>query len=666
MIENKSIGVLTVLITIVLMFSVSLFAQGPNPSTLDTIVVTSSTRTEEKLREVTSNVTIITEKEISESTTTDLGRFLQQHGFASIDYANSQYISIRGMYSTGTTETQARVLVLLNGRRVGITETNQVGLNNIAQIEIIRGPAAIQYGSSAMGGVINLITKRGKPGDYTASLEAGGGSFKLKKYGATFTGGYGNFDFAGSVTYTARGDYDVYGGRKYPFSSINDKTTSNIDFGYNISEFHRIGLNVNYYKANTELAIGSGFSNTWNNYINGKATGRGFDFDNKNFAVIYDGRTESERFDWSGTVSWGSVLKSEPNYTTTQKVKDITGRFGYNSKYIDADIGFEVLKYEIGGDSSGQNTTSDIGVWMTTKGKFLDDNLIFTLGARYDSFDLKPKNSPVAPLSKTNFSPSIGVAYNANDYLKLRANYSTGFMMPTAFNFTGGGTYYVANPNVKPEKSVTYEFGADFTYYFFTSSATFFNTDWEEKIIGVDYPPIPNKYYYINLKEATITGIEFSFNIDLGIAFDWDFELRPYYSLTYFTRRLNKDPSQIINGDDTMPYTPQATHSFGLSFNFPKYDLSSNLNVAYTGKTFVRDYRFNSPTNSKYIYYNFGVSAVDFTLEKGIWKFGNDGDKGRIALKFAVNNLFDDPNQVYLDYPGPGRNFYLGLKYYYN
>jgi vitamin B12 transporter len=310
MFAKMSIVVLLATICSILSFCGSLFAQSDADSMLDTVLVTSSSRVQEKLREVTSNVSVYSSEEIDKSSTSDLGKFLQQQGFASIDYGSSQYIQIRGMNNgLDGLEGGARVLVLVNGRRVGITEVNQVGLNNIEQIEIVRGPAAIQYGPSALGGVINLIMKKGTEKDFSASVEAGGGSFDLGKVLASFSGGINNFDFSAGATYLTRGAYETKGGKLWPHTDLNDKTTSNIDVGYNINEDHRVGLNFNYYSAHSELPA-DGFSFSYNSYINGDDINFSkYEFENKNLAVVYDVKTSDGMFDWATNFSFGNVRK---------------------------------------------------------------------------------------------------------------------------------------------------------------------------------------------------------------------------------------------------------------------------------------------------------------------------------------------------------------------
>ena len=144
---------------------VPLFAQeGSNSVTMEEVVVTAG-RVEEKKKEITSNVTIIDEQEIKMFSATSLGDLLAAKGIGSIKkYPGAlTSIGIRGLRTeTHGNDLMGRVLVLLNGRRAATGNLAKIMTKNVERIEIIRGPSSAQYGSAAMGGVINVITKQGK------------------------------------------------------------------------------------------------------------------------------------------------------------------------------------------------------------------------------------------------------------------------------------------------------------------------------------------------------------------------------------------------------------------------------------------------------------------------------------------------------------------------
>jgi vitamin B12 transporter len=646
---------------------------------LSTIVVSAS-RTQEDVREVPVGVTIITEKDINESSATDLFKLLQQKmGLSGVDYGNSQYVTIRGIYATENTQLESRVLILVNGRRTGITEPNQVGLQNIERIEIIRGPSAVQYGASALAGVINIITKRGVPDKIAATVEVGLGSYGLNKESASISGGYGGFDFAFGFSQSDRNSYSVKGDKPYPHTELQ-KTNFNLSAGYTFLEKHRIGMTYSNTENLSHLPR-TGWRDLYeNNVLQGLpvpfAT---YQVNNWNYGITYDGATYDDMFDWSVYFSTGEDKlyayigddRDDLNTYVYQRITNYGGQAGFNSTYFDVDVGIDLLEYKINGLYDGRNVSKDLGIFIASKIKLLNDTLFISLGGRWDKYEYTDKESSANSRSKNNFAPSVGISYLPVSWLKLRANYSEGFRMPTSFNISGGviGTNtYEPNPNIKPEESKTWEFGFDIDYEFLSSSFTYFHTDWKNKIMsktisGVYIPP--NYYWtgqYINLEQAEIAGIELSFKADLGRAFGWGFELSPYLNYTYLTKMKNKDRTQFLaDGSDTLPNTPKWNLVYGLTLNHPDIDLMADINAIHRGpQIFTYAYGKTVPFHD-----GAHLISVNLAVEKGLFDIGPGGEFGKVKLRAEINNMFDNDNEIYYDYPGAGRNFYVALKYVY-
>lgn len=148
------------------------------PVYLDEIVVT-ATKTEEERRYVPNSVIIVDELDIKESPAQGLGELLaNEPGIDWRTYGNyggaAQEIQIRGMSGSGTQ-------VLVNGMSInspsfGRADVGQIPLNNIERVEVIKGSSSVLYGSGAIGGVVNIITKRPSREQMTASATAGFGS----------------------------------------------------------------------------------------------------------------------------------------------------------------------------------------------------------------------------------------------------------------------------------------------------------------------------------------------------------------------------------------------------------------------------------------------------------------------------------------------------------
>jgi iron complex outermembrane receptor protein len=168
-------------------------------ATMEEVVVT-ATKTEEKRKDIANSVIIIDEEDINESPADGVGRLLA--GEAGIDWRTrgnyggaAQEIRIRGMDSD---ETQ----VLVNGMNINSPSLGRanlcgVPLNNIARIEVVKGSGSLLYGSGAMAGTVNIITKR--PERDRVILNAGAGYGSEDTY--RITAGHGMF---------AAGDFGYY------------------------------------------------------------------------------------------------------------------------------------------------------------------------------------------------------------------------------------------------------------------------------------------------------------------------------------------------------------------------------------------------------------------------------------------------------------------------
>jgi outer membrane receptor protein involved in Fe transport len=236
--------------------------------------------------------------------------------------------------------------------------------------------------------------------------------------------------------------------------------------------------------------------------------------------------------------------------------------------------------------------------------------------------------------------------------------------MPTPTELWGTSAWYDPNPGLKAEASKTWEVGLDVSWEFVTAGLTYFHSKWDNKIIGQQIPG--DRYRMVNLTGATIAGWELALSADLGQAFQRDFQLRPYVNFTYLPTRRNDDHSDSPNsatrlGFDTLTNTSKMTLAYGLDFDHPGWDLTANVNVNYAGEKLTQDWSDPAAGPAPWIK-NTPGAIVDMSLEKGLVEFK---DKGRLKGRLEINNLLDKYDEAYISYPGPGRNFYVGLVYEY-
>ncbi|MFW5736902.1 MAG: TonB-dependent receptor, partial [Halanaerobium sp.] len=169
-----------VMLTALLIFWVPVSAQE-EVMELDEVVVTAS-RYEESIMDTTVSIEVIDQEEIEESSAQNLAELISSVSGIQINnfggLAGSKNISVRGSDSN-------QVLILIDGQSintkfVGDVDLGGILLSNVKKVEILKGPASSVYGANALGGVVNIITKKGSDNE-GVELDLGIGSFNTYK-----------------------------------------------------------------------------------------------------------------------------------------------------------------------------------------------------------------------------------------------------------------------------------------------------------------------------------------------------------------------------------------------------------------------------------------------------------------------------------------------------
>ena len=629
---------------------------------IDEIVVTAS-RVKVKIKEIPSNLTVIDNTRINLSAARDLGDLLTEIGLGHYQiYPGSlSTVGIRGFRSEPHgNDLMGHILILIDGRRAGTGNAAKIMTKNIERIEIIRGPAAVQYGSAAMGGLINVITKRGKERP-TVFAEGFLGSFGYEEGSIGASGKIAGFDFSGSFTKSSMDEYDTADGEKYNNTGFDDKENSSLNIGYEFMPGNRIGMIYNRFDADR---VGSP------NYLSQNDTDDYTDKEKESIDVIYEGETPDTLFAWKARYfetedndKWSDPTGSNPDFwddgTPSKKKTEQQGaqaQVSFDSEYMLLTAGFDWVNYEIKSSWNPLKTEYDnpAGFILATA-RLLDQKLFITGGLRYDDYEVEVKEPKGKTEDDDNFSPQIGMAYLLTDYLKLRANYGEAFVMPAAEQMASDyyvwGYHYKGNPDLDPEKSSTYEAGIDFFYDFLNSSFTYFYTDFEDKIESTTLPGYTRSWD--NISDAAISGFEGDFSFDIGTFLNLDFEIKPYANFVYLTEFEDDET------DKDLLYTSKLNASYGITVSDLK-GLSANLNFAYTGHQKIMD--FESGNWPAPVIEKGGFTVASLTVSKKILDFEKFGN---VTLKGEIKNLLDREYEYVQGYPMPGRSFFIGLRYDY-
>ncbi|MDR1165766.1 MAG: TonB-dependent receptor [Deltaproteobacteria bacterium] len=643
-----------------------LWAQESTPSRLDTMVVTAS-RVEESLREVSSNITVITREEIDSRSASVLEDLLPSFGInVKKNPGTLSTVQIRGFATDAHgNDLGSHVLVLLNGRRLGTGNAAMISLVNAERIEIIRGPAAVQYGAASMGGVINVITKRAVNEPFHARVSAKAGSFAFREYEANFSGSAANFDFAAGVNYESQNSFKT-GLKRVYLNSDYENYAAAFDVGRNFWETHRVGLTFNYYNAPD-----SGSPGTFN--VNPSAANRvnRTKKSNVSLGLDYDGGTQDGRWDWllRYSVAKDKRLYDNPLTPLTTSVYKVDARTGqaqlsFKGGLYDLTGGVDYLHYDLYSNAVAQaghgSIYKDMALFAIGKLRLWDGRVILTAGGRQDFFSYDSKEQDAISQKINHFSPSLGVAYLPFDFLKIRAHYAQAFAMPTDSQISGdfwvsATSHYVPSPNLEPETSDVYEIGVDYLgkytdmglTYFFITSKKYISYQPAGTVAGV------NLTRAMNLDRAYRGGVEFSLSSDIARMFGQDFTFKPSVSLTHFFKsRQRNTPTSAYT-----PVTgiPETTITYGIYFNAPKIGLMANLSIGHYG----RERQATATGTTNHDPYN----VTDLVVEKRIFDFAA---KGQLKARLEINNFTNEEYATQSsNYQMPGRTVHMGLVYDY-
>jgi vitamin B12 transporter len=236
---------------------------------------------------------------------------------------------------------------------------------------------------------------------------------------------------------------------------------------------------------------------------------------------------------------------------------------------------------------------------------FLNDKLNASIGGRYDNIVFKLfKTELIESIDAKEhynvFNPNLGIQYKFLNGFKAHTAAGTAFSAPDAFKVAGNYTTmfgtYKGNPNLKPESSVTYDFGLAYNNHKLgiSTDITYFSTKFKN-IIGYDRS---NNAYtsYKNADKANMDGLELEFEYDFGAFRNYQYSLKAYLSYTHmFNSKVNVD-GEYLN----MKYVRKNKASFGLAYS-SKLGISARFNARYIGQRYEDNwlYSYNWVTNER-------------------------------------------------------------------
>jgi len=489
-------------------------------------VVVSATRTESSLKETSAAVEIITREEIEAKGAIRLRDILRFS--AGLTFPKKDAVSIRGM-------NQDQTLILIDGKRFtgevgGNFEIDRLPVNNIERIEIVRGPVSAMYGTDALGGVINIITR--KPDKFSIEINPQYGFFSEDSDGdqksvSFFASIPISERFAASLTGTWR-DYGQLDNRYHEsIQKDGDEQTVGLDLFFELTDSDTIIFRGDYMTEDGDDYIKNGKikmsdDNQRQNYsLAWKHSGKRLDSELTIYTSIYEKdfevrKNSSDKLmkfvaaDRSTTVIEGhgtSILKSH-RLTAGGELRRETfkGNVLHTGKHTYHGVreGIPYVGSEIDIDYYAAYLQDE---WLLT------DKLTLTGAIRYDDSDH----------FESEVSPKIGLVYRFIEHidggLRFKANYGQGFKTPTPADLYKQNVRHdkkmvmLPNENLGPETSHSFDLSIEGNYKKFSGKISYFQNDVEDLIDNVFTGKIdPITGYKIvrseNIKDAEIKGFE--------------------------------------------------------------------------------------------------------------------------------------------------------------
>lgn len=666
----------------------------PNIKILEDFVVT-GTRTEKRKTESPIIVNVINSKTLESVQACNLSDGLKfQPGLrVETDCQTCNYTQLRmnglaGGYSQ----------ILINGRPIFSPLTSLYGLeqipvNMIERVEIIRGGGSSLYGSSAIGGTVNVITKIPKKNsfelDYLTQIINGNTTDQVLSGNGTFVTKKRN---AGITLFLNQRNREIYDHNGDNFSELPE--LNNTSFGLN--SFLLLGNNqklefslskLKEYRYGGEMTEKPAFlaqqaeERTHNVWMGSADYQLNFN-KNKSSFIAYAGWQQTDRIHYTGILpdEDSAILAHSANPPNgTSLATTFQGGFQLNHKLTKTwgienilTVGGEFLYDDVLDNIEAYNylvdqTTTNFGVLAQSDWK-LTPSLSLLSGIRMDQHNL---------MDNLVFSPRMALMYTHKKNIQYRLSYGSGFRAPQAFDtdlhiaFAGGGVSRVQlSEELQPERSHSLSGSVNYdkvkTKYIvgFTLEGfyTRLNNAFVLNPIGED--SFGEVFEKINGQGATVQGVT------LELRGNYNSKIQLETGLTLQTSRFDKNVRYIDGLEGTKDFirTPN-TYGYGVLTLFPNSKLNGTVNYVYTGSMKVPHFAGAPNQSVDEIVETNSFHELSFKVN---YSFALPKVKSKLNLYGGVKNVgnsyqsnFDigknrDSNFVYG--PAQPRTFFIGIR----
>lgn len=640
----------------VMLASQSMFAQKDSTSkSLEEVVVTAN-RFPQKQINTGKVISIITRLQIEQSPAQSVGELLNSQSGINVLGTNNAPGTNPDLYFRGAGT--GSVLILVDGNPAYDASTirstfdlNFIPLDEIERVEILKGGQSTLYGSDAVAGVINIITKNNEKKKIAAHLHLSTASYQTKQSELSLQGRTKHLQYKASLgTTESKG-----------FSSAADT--------FNVKSFDKDGMHRKFVRAEIGSLPGSSWS--WNTSF--QQTKYSNDMDETRFEDAKDSRVDNKNMQWNAHLSKKinnavihanfSTNNSERHYKDDSLflngyskfiLSDFTGRSSYAELYANVKLS-EQLQLFTGLDHRWQNTDQyyySVSGW---------GDYSSTISADSAKTHVSSAVASLVYNSKKGFNLESGVRYNnhsrygnhitytfnpsyvLNKDLKFAYNLSSAFMSPTLYQLYDG---YSGERNLKPETSVSHELSVQ---YFGTKNlnarATVFSRNIKH---GIDYSY--ESYKYFNYGEKKDHGVELEASYKFG-----KFDISGNY--TYL--KGNVTTANYVYNFTTWLYDKKGDTTYSHLFRVPSSTANVHIGFQANKKLYISISQRIAGKRFEPIY---GSAPVEMKAYQITDLFVQYTLKRKIRVYASLKNVFNTSYQEILGYNTMGRNFVVGCR----
>ena len=597
--------------------------QGQTEVALTEVVVTAS-RNEQLLGSTLPHTTVISRQDIERSQAADLVTLLQRE--AGLQRTQNGGIgTVSSVFMRGAPSLQT--LVLIDGvpqtkqDASGAVSLEHLMLDNIERVEIVRGNVSAIYGSGAIGGVIQVFTRRGSR-EPAANLSLEAGPRDWRRISGSASASFGETSIGAGISHLATDGISAINPAQYPGANPDadgySNTSGNVSLVHRLSSAHSFGLRFMQSDADTDYDNAYGAANdiqasttrltqttlftdnTWNNWRSRLSI--------------------SEQSEKSSTHDDG-FFGSNDNYKTQSTVLNWVNTLALGDNWL-ASAGLELQRQRV-------DTSSD-SAYATPYNEERDTRALFAglegkLGNGH--LQVNARHDKVGDLSQS--TGYLGYSYPVTNQFKVTASTSSAFNAPPLGYLYAPG---YGNPDLKPEIAYSQELGAQYEQGSQLLRASYFNTRVQDQL-NYDY----TTFAFANLGRTRNSGWEFSYRGSVQAS-----DLRASLTL--------QDPVDDITGQRLLRRAATLL-SLGVSYPVGAWRLGADLQYSGDRPDAYSDPSTFSTVHTTLDAYTVLNLALSYQVSPGV------------ELKARLDNTLDEAYQTVYGYNQQPRSLYVGLSW---